>query len=173
MNSSRTRKARKWSLRMTVLTSLCVAVAMLLACGSGSNGDSETPDDAENEGPIVTRSADTFSVESFVAAGFKKSKEFSTETVPEATSIWYGFYSQRDVEIRFYESHDRALGPGVESAEAAVGRSPNSNIGGGIITSAGNRTQYNDFLVAGNTVILCQTDVLPCSEMAESAQATQ
>ena len=79
--------------------------------------------------------------------------------------MWYGFFSQRDVEIRFYETHQLAMGPGVESARAAVGRSPNSNIGGGIITSTGNRTQYNDFMVAGNAVILCQTNIAPCVEL--------
>lgn len=139
-----------------------------VACGSGSASDSAgAPAD---EGPAIVRAADTFTIDTFTAAGFKKSKEFSTETVPDATSIWYGFYSQRDVEIRFYDSHLLAIGPGVESAAAAVGRSPNSNIGGGIITSTGNRTQYDDFMVAGNAVILCQRDIAPCVELVESIQ---
>lgn len=141
------------------------------ACGSSSETDSGNPGASEVGEPIVIRSEDSFTVDSFTAAGFKKSKEFSTETVPEAAAIWYGFYSQRDVEIRFYDSHELAAGPGANSAEQAVGRSPNSNIGGGIITSAGNRTQYNDYLIAGNAVILCQTEVSPCVELAEMLQS--
>lgn len=139
-----------------------ILVALLAACGSESGAAVGTQ---AEEGPLVLRSGDTFTVDSFVEGGWKKSKEFSTETVPLSTSIWYGFYSHRDVEIRFYGSHADALTAGVESALAAIGRSPNSNIGGGIITSAGNRTQYNDYLVAGNAVVLCQIDIVPCEDL--------
>ncbi len=155
--------------RATVSLLLTLVAVFALACGSGSDSgaNSDSPGASDVEEPTVIRSSDSFTVDSFTVAGFKKSKEFSTETVPEAAAIWYGFYDQRDVEIRFYDTHELAIGPGVASAEQAVGRSPNSNIGGGIITSAGNRTQYNDFLVAGNAVILCQTNVAPCIELAE------
>ena len=149
--------------RPLIFVILIVVLPMLFAaCGSDSGATSGTQ---AEDGPLVLRVGDTFTVDTFVEGGFKKSKEFSTETVPLAASVWYGFYSQRDVEIRFYSSHADALTAGVESALAAIGRSPNSNIGGGIITSAGNRTQYADYLVAGNAVVLCQQDIVPCEEM--------
>ena len=154
--------------RLLVISMVGLAAVALAACGSDSDsaaapGASEVED---NVGTVIVRTDGTFDVDSFVAAGWKKSKEFSTETIPDATSIWYGFYSQRDVEIRFYATHAEALGVGADAARAAVDRSPNSNIGGGIITSTGNRTQYHDYLVAGNAVVLCQTDINPCEEMA-------
>ncbi len=151
-------RTRPWLLLILIL----VLPVLLAACGSDSGAAAETQ---AEDGPIVLRASDTFTVDSFVEGGWKKSKEFSTETVPLAASVWYGFYSQRDVEIRFYASHADAVTAGVESAGAAVDRSPNSNIGGGIITSAGNRTQYNDYLVAGNAVVLCQIDIVPCEEL--------
>ena len=107
-------------------------------------------------------------MESFVEAGFKKSKEFSIETVPGAISIWYGFYNRRDVEIRFFDSHEQAVGPGVASARAAVDRSPNTNRDGAALFASGQRTSFDDFMVAGNAVILCQTEIGACVEMVNS-----
>lgn len=142
-----------------------MAVALALAaCGSDSGGATDTAED----GPLVVRDGDTFNADSFVNAGWKKSKEFSTETVPESNAIWYGFYKGQDVEIRFYDSHADALGPGVESASAAVNRVSNANLEGNAIFASGQRTQYADFLVAGNAVILCQTDISICAELVEN-----
>ena len=107
-------------------------------------------------------------MDSFVNAGFKKSKEFSTETVPEATSIWYGFYSRRDIEIRFCDSHEQAADPGVVSAQAAVDRSPNTNRDGAALFASGQRTSHDDFMVAGKAVILCQTDISACVDLVGS-----
>ena len=157
--------------RLLVISMVGLAAIALVACGSGDDSAGAAAGGAvsaveDNVGTVIVRTDGTFDVDSFVAAGWKKSKEFSTETIPDATSIWYGFYSQRDVEIRFYATHAEALGVGAEAARAAVDRSPNSNIGGGIITSTGNRTQYHDYLVAGNAVVLCQTNISPCEEMA-------
>ncbi len=140
-----------------------VALTMI-ACGSDSTGTIDTDED----GPLVVRDGDMFNADSFVNAGWKKSKEFSTETVPESNAIWYGFYKGQDVEIRFYGSHANALGPGVESASAAVGRVSNANLQGNAIFASGQRTQYADFLVAGNAVILCQTDISICAELVEN-----
>lgn len=155
--------------RLFVISTIALAALAIAACGSDSEsnpGAAAASAEEDSVGSVIVRTEGTFDVDSFVAAGFKKSKEFSTETIPEASAIWYGFYSQRDVEIRFYGSHSEAIGTGAESARAAVDRSPNSNIGGGIITSTGNRTQYHDYLVAGNAVVLCQTDISACEEMA-------
>ncbi|MCH7734237.1 MAG: hypothetical protein IH961_03360 [Chloroflexi bacterium] len=88
--------------------------------------------------------------------------------MPESTAIWYGFYKSQDVEIRFYSSHADALGPGVESASAAVSRVSNSNLQGNAIFASGQRAQYNDFMVAGNAVILCQSDITICAELVQN-----
>jgi hypothetical protein len=52
------------------------------------------------------------------------------------------------------------------AAPAIAARSPDSDIGGGITTSTGNRTQYHDCLIAGNAVALCQTEITACEEPA-------
>ena len=137
---------------------------LIVACGSDSGGAVAPGAD----GPTIGRDGDMFDVDSFVNAGWKKSKEFSTETVPGSNAIWYGFYKSQDVEIRFYASHADALGPGVDSANSAVDRVPNANIEGSAIFASGQRTQYNDFMVAGNTVILCQTLIDVCEELVEN-----
>ena len=148
---------------LTVLN-ITVLIMVLVACGTESAGVTDTAE----EGSLVVRDTDTFTVNSFLNAGWKKSKEFSTETVPGSIAIWYGFYKSQDVEIRFYSSHADALGPGLESANAAVDRVSNANLEGNAIFASGQRTQYSDFMVAGNTVILCQSYITVCAELVEN-----
>jgi hypothetical protein len=155
-----------------MLLFVSLMVIGLAACGSGdSTADSvSTNNDGEEVAPVL-RIDETFTVENFEAAGFKLSKEFDTETVPLATNVYYGFASRRDIEIRKYASHADAMSAGVESALAILGRSPASNSAGGIITSGNNRTSYHAYLVAGNVVMLCQTDISACEDLANAAQS--
>ena len=111
------------TLLLTIWTLLIVAVA---ACSSGPSDDEATATD--EDGPVIIRITDSFDVDSFIDAGWKKSKEYSTETVPESNAIWYGFYQSQDVEIRFYNSHADAMSPGMEAANEVVDRTPNSNL---------------------------------------------
>ena len=142
----------------------------VVACGSGeSDSDSVSTSNDGEEAALVLRIDETFTVENFQAAGFKLSAEFDTETVPKATNVYYGFADRRDIEIRKYESHADAMSAGVESALAILGRSPASNSAGGIITSGGNRTSYHAYLVAGNVVMLCQTDISACENLVKAA----
>ena len=121
---------------------------------------------SEEQAPILRPEA-TFNLDQLAAAGWKKSKQFPTDTLPAAVDAWYGFYDRKDIEVRVYRSHGDAKGPGAESALAAIGRSPNSNIGGGIITSAGNRTQYHAYVVAGNLVLLCERAADICVQLVQ------
>ena len=149
--------------RVSVLTG-AVLPLLIVACGSDS-GEVATPG---VDAPVIIRNGDVFDVDSFVNAGWKKSKEFSTETVPDSNAIWFGFYKSQDVEIRFYDSHADAMGPGMASANAAVNRVSNANLEGNAIFASGQRKQYSDFLVAGNTVILCQSLIEVCEELVEN-----
>ena len=137
---------------------------LIVACGSDS-GEAATPG---VDAPVIIRNGDVFDVDSFVNAGWKKSKEFSIETVPDSNAIWFGFYKSQDVEIRFYDSHADAMGPGMDSANSAVNRVSNANLEGNAIFASGQRKQYSDFLVAGNTVILCQSLIEVCEELVEN-----
>jgi hypothetical protein len=148
--------------RVSVLT-LLVSLLFIVACGSGSDESGAAVID--EDAPIITRTGDTFDVDSFANAGWKKSKEYDTETVPGASAIFYGFYQSQDVEIRFYASHADAIGPGMVSANEVVDRTPNSNLQGNALFSGDQRTGYNDFMVAGNTVILCQSLIEICEEL--------
>ncbi|MCH7740017.1 MAG: hypothetical protein IIC93_07710 [Chloroflexi bacterium] len=142
----------------------------LAACGTDDDttaapaGAAATADD-DSAGSVIVRTGGAFDVDSFVAAGFKKSKEFSTETVPGASSIRYGFCSQRDAEIWFCGSLAEAPGQGAEPARAAIDRSPNSNIDAGMITSTGNRTRYHGYLIADTAVVPCQSEIAACDEL--------
>jgi len=146
-------------------------VLIVASCGSGDTNDSiSTFNNGEETAPVL-RIDETFTIENFEVAGFKLSKEFDTDTVPLATNVYYGFADRRDIEIRKYGSHADAMSAGVESALTVLGRSPNSNSGGGIITSGGNRTSYHAYLVAGNMVLLCQTDISVCEDLVEATQS--
>ena len=149
--------------RVAVLTG-AVLPLLIVACGSDS-GEAATPG---VDAPGIIRNGDVFDVDSFDNAGWKKSKEFSIETVPDSNAIWFGFYKSQDVEIRFYDSHADAMGPGMDSANSAVNRVSNANLEGNAIFASGQRKQYSDFLVAGNTVILCQSLIEVCEELVEN-----
>lgn len=158
--------------KLLSLLLLSATLTVLVACGSGesSNDSVSTSNNGEDVAPVL-RIDETFTVENFETAGFKLSKEFDTETVPLATNVYYGFADRRDIEIRKYADHADAMSAGVESALAILGRSPPSNSAGGIITSGNNRTSYHAYLVVGNMVMLCQTDISVCENLAIIVQS--
>lgn len=158
--------------KLTAVLLLALTVVAISACGSGdsSNDSVSTTNDGE-ETALILRIDETFTIENFEAAGFKLSKEFDTDTVPLATNVYYGFADRRDIEIRKYTTHADAMSAGVESAIAIMDRSPASNSAGGIITSNNNRTSYHAYLVAGNMVMLCQTDISVCENLVQQVRS--
>jgi len=158
-----------------ILFSFYIFSLVLLSCGSGDISEDETSTASEEFSYfLVTKKDGYFNVENFVNAGWKKSKSFVTDAVdkegklltPDAKEIWYGFYNKKDIEIRFYEDHSKAASSGADSAETAVGRAVNANSKGGIITSTNNRVSYQSYVIAGNTVILCQDLLNNCKDLA-------
>lgn len=150
-----------------------------LSCGSSEiSKDKTTSTSDEFSYFLITKEDEYFNVESFINAGWKKSKSFITDATdkegnlltPDAEEIWYGFYNQKDIEIRFYIDHSKAATSGVESAETAVGRAVNANSKGGIITSTNNRVSYQSYVVAGNAVILCQDLLNNCKNLADKLE---
>ena len=102
----------------------------------------------------------TFTTDSFIAAGWKKSKEYDTATVPESTEIWYGFFNQKDIEIRFYESHESALAHGVPHAQESL-QKDGARIGG--VNTV--RTGYSAYAVVGNAVMMCELELSSCETL--------
>ncbi len=142
---------------------LLLVVALAACGGAESSGDEVGSVDGA---PMVMHPNETFTTESFTAAGWKKSKEYDTATVPESNEIWYGFFNQKDIEIRFYSSHEDALEFGVSAAEGSIEGAVKRSKGGNLLDfSGGSFTGYADFLVAGNAILLCEFDRTRCDEL--------
>ena len=104
------------------LTILMLCVGLGCSSSDDKNQENESSSSQSEEGIVQILSPNSlYTVDDIIAAGWKKSKELSSETLPDATSVWYGFYKKRDVEVRIYESHDSAINSGIGPAEEATG----------------------------------------------------
>ena len=169
--SIRTRQAR-------VLLFLAVlAIPTLLAAACGSEDESPAAIDTGTGGATaetvvdeeafpILRPTGVYTVDDLVSAGWKKSKQYETETVPGATDIWLGFFNAKDIEVRFYESHEDAASQGITSAEEATERPARK---GGGVKGAGTFaiTKYPAYLVVGNVVMLCELEVATCQSLVD------
>ena len=119
--------------RMRSGRALAAAIAFLLvptllaACG-GAQAPVETTvpapaDDIQTAtfGSSVTPSDRIFTFDDFHAAGVKHGKDYNIDGLPGATSAALGFHNTRDVEIRFFPSHDVAVAEGIPVAKEIVG----------------------------------------------------
>ena len=150
----------KFLLLLVVLAAISISV---VACGS-LNGEPEL------EAVQITLPDSVFTADDVAAVGWKKSKELSPETLPGVTSVWYGFYQQRDVEVRVYESQGEAISLGQELAEVASGRrKPNSMIDSGAITNAQTNTRksYLAYAIVGNLILLCEIKIEDCQSLLD------
>ena len=147
------------------LIALAAIAIPIIACGS-SNGDGSTSDSvAERELDAIqmTLPDSVFTTDDVAAAGWKKSKELSSETLPGATSVWYGFYQQRDVEVRVYESQDEAISLGQDLADTATGRNkPQSTT-----LLSRTRTSYLSYAIVGNLILLCEIKIEDCQSLLD------
>ena len=152
---------------LTGLTLIAAAV-IAISCGSGSEGSGDQSSGAESSGePLIIQVDQVFTPDSFTQLGWKKSKQYDTETVPESTEIWYGFFNQKDIEIRFYETHAAAIEFGIPSAEAAIEGAVGRSQGGRLLDfSGGSFSAYADYLVAGNAVLMCELERSTCEGLA-------
>jgi len=150
----------KFLLLLVVLAAISISV---VACGS-LNGEPEL------EAVQITLPDSVFTADDVAAVGWKKSKELSPETLPGVTSVWYGFYQQRDVEVRVYESQGEAISLGQELADVASGRrKPNTMIDSGAITNAQTNTRksYLSYAIVGNLILLCEIKIEDCQSLLD------
>lgn len=105
-----------------------------------------------------------FTLDDVIAAGWKESKEFPVEALPGARSAWYGFFNRKDIEVRVYDSHQAAIELGEAPALAAAKRAKRRG-GGEVGAGHGGITGYNAYLIAGNLVMLCETQVSVCEDL--------
>ncbi|MBM3957106.1 MAG: hypothetical protein FJ313_03545 [Gemmatimonadetes bacterium] len=121
-----------------------------------------------SEAPIIRRDR-IYAIDDVAAAGFKKSKQYPTETLPHATAAWYGFFNQKDIEVWVYPTHEEALEFGVPPAEDATGRAWRK---GGGEKGAGTKAMftYGGYMVVGNLVILCELEVANCEALVANME---
>lgn len=160
---------RKFSFPVLVF----LLAALLVGCGSGADGDATDAavvSEVENDGePVQILQPDgTFDVDDVATAGWKKSKELSPETLPEATGAWYGFYNQRDVEVRIYESHDSAIFAGKGPADEATGRGKPAPFAVGGISAT--RMSYTTYAIVGNLILLCEVKIEDCQGLLDAIE---
>ena len=149
-----------------LLATFTLTLGVLIACGC-QNSTSEDPSAKEGVGTSSILLSDrNFTPDAFVKAGWKKSKQYDTTTVPESTEIWYGFFNQKDIEIRFYETHEAAVELGIPAATSSIEGAVKRSKGGKLLDfSGGSFTGYADYLVVGNTVLLCEFDRTRCDQL--------
>ena len=149
--------------KLTFLTTFTFTMLVFIACGFEETISDETAS--------ILLSDRDFTPDSFVTAGWKKSKQYDTATVPESSEIWYGFFNQKDIEIRFYETHEAAVEFGVPAATSSIEGAVKRSKGGKLLDfSGGSFTGYADYLVAGNAVLLCEFDRTRCDQLVANLE---
>ena len=156
-----------------VLVLLAMTVLAMTGCGSDGSGD---------EGFAQVRTApDNYTVDDLKAFGFKASKHYDVEGLPDGLDAWKGFwgldpYDRHDYEIRFYASHDLAVSSGKPIAIESTGEEFEASretqtwteglkdrwqaqgvtdISGGASRQSKPRPTYPNWAILGNMVILC------------------
>ena len=146
---------------------------LVVACGE------ETSSNSENA-PLekITNDIGIYTIEDFKNTGFKINKEYDVSELEGSIGVWFGFWKNNldkslDYEIRIYPSQQLALDKGVKYVEEVIGenavlnksrsswkegiqnrrtRSDKSYKGSSANTV---RAKYLDYIVYGNTIILC------------------
>ncbi len=142
-----------------------------VACGSG-----------ESEEYLFLKISDpgvVFTLDDVMALGYKKSSTYSTEGLPGANEVYFGFLRVNgggpyDYELRFYDSHQSAIDQGTAMAEEGTGedailseddatykggvKNRRTIIGGGVGGGArsGIGPKFGNYAIFGNIIMLCQ-----------------
>ncbi len=159
--------ARTGVILMTVLRQFLPVLLLIavLACGSGDGSTAGKDDGGAGETSkvfadrLIANPDGNYSIDDLVSVGYKKSKQFETDTLPNAQEVWYGFFRQRDIEVWVYENHEIALEFGVDPAEAAILRGRGQDLGPTVLA------RYTAYAVFGNLVTLCQLELPTCEAL--------
>ncbi len=151
---------------MTQLRHLLPGLLLIavMACGSGDGSAAGEGIGGAGEkakafaGRLIANPDGNYSMDDLVSVGYKKSKQFETNTLPNAQEVWYGFFKQRDIEVWVYENHEQAIEFGVDPAEVAILRHNTPDL-------FFNVTSYGAYVVFGNLVMLCQLELATCEAL--------
>lgn len=152
-----------------VLVIVVLVVISIFATACGSSGSTEPVGESISEPELdavqITLPNGVFTADDVAIAGWKKSKELSPDTLPDVASVWYGFYEQRDVEVRVYETQAEAISSGQEIADVATGRRKPAPFASGGISST--RTSYSTYAIVGNLILLCEIKIEDCQSLID------
>ena len=121
---------------------------------------------------LITQPDRIYSVEDFLAIGWKKSKQLETEALPNSIDAWYGFYMQKDIELRFYDSHEAAIEHGVPPAQETIKKDAGARIGAATVWTV-NIALYGAYAVAENVVMMCELELASCEALINALVATE
>ena len=151
---------------------LLLLVALLFSC-SGTTKD-ESPEIDIFDGSYNDLN---FSIGDFININFKINKEYDISELPDAIEAYYGFwgssdYERREYELRFYPSNKIAKSSGTFFAEEASGedaiiKKADATWKEGIkdrrfvgpFGTSRNRPKYLDYVIFGNVIVLCPSEV--------------
>ena len=141
-----------------------------VGCGSGSVDGVASLDDTNEFGfevSITAKPDSIFSIDDVRSTGWKSSKEFPPDELEGVTEVWFGFFRQKNLEVWIYDSHDDAMRLGSGPAEEIVAATRGVS-GGGAGPYMKQTTHYGAYGVVGNLLILCETDVAVCEDLAKA-----
>ena len=161
--------------RVVLLVLAALIAAFVIGCGGedasakAPDGSSAEPQDEAEGESLITQPGRVYSVDDFLAVGWKKSKQLETETLANAIDAWYGFYNRKDIELRFYESHDAAVAFGVGPALETTKRGTGARIGAATVWTV-NISLYGAYAVAGNVVMMCELELASCEALIDALE---
>lgn len=171
---------RTWASVVATLAAAAAAAAMTACGGAGSGKGTPMPagtrvaDGQAQLGSQVTPSGRIYTPSDFTAAGLKAGKTYDITGLPGATSASLMFFQQKDIEVRFFPSHEIAVSQGIPVAKEIVG--PDAELTGDRLTwdngitderacQPGNlgagrdctrQPKYGDFVTYGNFIMFCE-----------------
>ena len=169
--------------KSNILTSGAIFMAMIALITFTACRSNEV---ADQRFPKVSDPGILFTIEDLLHTPYKELNNYSTEGLPGATDVSFGFMKINggdpyDYEMRFYESHQSAVNQGTAMAEEGTGdtailsdddanykegvKNRRTIIGGG--TGGGARSgigpKFATYSIFGNIVMLCQGSDLETS----------
>ena len=140
------------------------------ACGSDSDDGVASSGDTNEFGfeIAMTASPDSiFTIDDVKSTGWKSSKELPADQLEGASAVWFGFFQQKNLEVWIYDSHEAAkdLGSGPAGEIVAASRGVSGGAAGPYMKQT---THYGAYGVVGNLIILCETEVAICEDLASA-----
>ena len=156
-----------------ILMMMITLSIIVVGCGQETSSNSENTSLEK-----ITNEIGIYAIEDFKNIGFKINKEYDVSELEDSTGAWFGFWKNNlnkaiDYEIRIYPSQQLAIDKGVVFVEEVIGedavlkkstsswkegiqnrrmRSDRSYTGSSANTV---RAKYLDYVIYGNTIILC------------------